>query len=159
MTQLHIHELSIPLILFDATSRAIFTDFGRFNAIVTELEDKGRADLQRQGLPASAVQHRLELDMRYGNQLVRMAIITRKTRLDSIRDVVNLMQLFSDDYGRRFGQGSQSPEAGIRVTALRVASFVPGETIEFDASPSDGRTTAAHPARSRRSFFPHTAGR
>ena len=53
------------------------------------------------------------------------------------------MRLFSDDYGRRFGEGSQSPEAGIRVTALRVASFVQGETIEFDATPPDGRTTAA----------------
>src|SRR5207244_649729 len=67
MPQLHIHERSVPLVLFDATSRAMFTDFGRFNAIVAELEGKGRADLQRQGLPGAAVRHRLELDMRYGN--------------------------------------------------------------------------------------------
>src|SRR4029077_16921006 len=32
--QLHIHGRSVPLILFDATSRAMFTDFARFNAIV-----------------------------------------------------------------------------------------------------------------------------
>ena len=146
MPQLHIHERSVPLVLFDATNRAMFTDFGRFNAIVAELEAKGRADLQRQGLPADAVRHRLELDMRYGNQLVTMAVVARKTRLENIRDVVDLMRLFSDDYGRRFGQGSQSPEAGIRVTALRVASFVQGETIEFDATPPDGPTTAARPA-------------
>ncbi len=68
------------------------------------------------------------------------------------------MRLFSDDYGRRFGQGSQSPEAGIRVTALRVASFVQGETIEFDATPPHGPTTAARPAGSRRCFFPRTEG-
>ena len=158
MPQLHIHERSAPLILFDATNRAIFTDFGRFNAIVAELEAKGHADLQRQGLPADAVRHRLELDMRYGNQLVTMAVVASKTRLESIRDVVDLMRLFSDDYGRRFGEGSQSPEAGIRVTALRVASFVQGETIEFDATPPDGRTTAAQPAGSRRCFFPRTEG-
>jgi N-methylhydantoinase A len=158
MPQLHIHERSVPLVLFDATSRAIFTDFGRFNTIVAELEAKGRADLQRQGLPAGAVRHRLELDMRYGNQLVTMAVVARKTRLESIRDVVDLMRLFSDDYGRRFGQGSQSPEAGIRVTALRVASFVQGETIEFDATPPDGPATAARPAESRRCFFPRTEG-
>jgi N-methylhydantoinase A len=158
MPQLHIHERSVPLVLFDATSREMFTDFGRFNAIVAELEARGRADLQRQGLPADAVRHRLELDMRYGNQLVTMAVVAGKTRLDSIRDVVDLMRLFSDDYGRRFGQGSQSPEAGIRVTALRVASFVQGETIEFDATPPDGRTTAARTAGSRRCFFPGSDG-
>jgi N-methylhydantoinase A len=125
---------------------------------VAELEAKGHADLQRQGLPADAVRHRLELDMRYGNQLVTMAVVASKTRLESIRDVVDLMRLFSDDYGRRFGEGSQSPEAGIRVTALRVASFVQGETIEFDATPPDGPTTAAQPAGSRRCFFPRTEG-
>jgi N-methylhydantoinase A len=158
MPQLHIHERSVPLILFDATSRAMFTDFARFNAIVAELEARGRADLQRQGLPPDAVRHRLELDMRYGNQLVTMAVVARKTRLESIRDVVDLMRLFSDDYGRRFGQGSQSPEAGIRITTLRVASFVQGETIEFDATPPDGQTRAARPAGSRRCFFPRIEG-
>src|ERR1700755_1191040 len=159
MPQLHIHERSVPLVLFDASTRALFTDFGRFNAIVAELEDKGRADLQRQGMAGRAVRHRLELDMRYGNQLVTMAVVAGKTRLDSVRDVVDLMRLFSDDYGRRFGECSESPGAGIRVTALRVASFVPGETIEFDATPPDGRTTAARPTGSRRCFFPGSAGR
>jgi N-methylhydantoinase A len=120
MPQLHIHERSVPLVLFDATSRAMLTDFGRFNEIV--------------------------------------AVVAHKTRLESIRDVVDLMRLFSDDYGRRFGQGSQSPEAGIRVTTLRVASFVPGETIEFDATRPDGTATAARPAGSRRCFFPGIEG-
>jgi N-methylhydantoinase A len=96
--------------------------------------------------------------MRYGNQLVTMAVVADKTRLESIRDVVDLTRLFSEDYGRRFGEGSQSPEAGIRVTALRVASYVQGETIEFDASPPDGRATAARPAGSRRCFFPGAEG-
>ena len=158
MPQLHIHERSVPLILFDATSRAMFTDFARFNAIVAELEARGRADLQRQGLPASAVRHRLELDMRYGNQLVTMAVVAGTTRLESIRDVVDLMRLFSEDYGRRFGEGSQSPEAGIRVTAVRVASFVQGETIGFDATPPDGSVSPARPAGSRPCFFPRSQG-
>jgi N-methylhydantoinase A len=152
MPQLHIHERSVPLVLFDATTKAMFTDFPRFNGIVAELEDKGRADLRRQGLPESAVRHRLELDMRYGNQLVTMAVVAPKQRLEGIRDVVDLMRGFADDYGRRFGQGSQSPEAGIRVTTIRVASYVEGETVEFDATPL-GRTVAATPQGSRRCAF------
>jgi N-methylhydantoinase A len=95
--------------------------------------------------------------MRYGNQLVTMAVVAGKTRLDGVRDVVDLTRLFSEDYGRRFGQGSQSPEAGIRVTTLRVASFVQGEMIEFDAAPPDGKVTAARPAGARSCSFPRTA--
>jgi N-methylhydantoinase A len=156
--QLHIHERTVPVVLFDASTRALFTDFGRFNGVVAELEAKGRDDLLRQGLSGEAVQHRLELDMRYGNQLVTMAVTADRTRLQSVRDVVALMHMFADDYGRRFGQGSQSPEAGIRITTIRVASYVEGQTVEFDASLPDGQSAPATPAGSRRCHFPGTAG-
>jgi len=156
--QLHIHERTVPVVLFDASTRALFTDFGRFNGIVAELEAKGRDDLLRQGLPGGKVQHRLELDMRYGNQLVTMAVTADRTRLESVRDVVALMHMFADDYGRRFGQGSQSPEAGIRITTVRVASYVEGQTVEFDASLPDGEAAPATPAGSRRCHFAGTAG-
>ena len=156
--QLHIHERTVPVVLFDASTRALFTDFGRFNGIVAELEAKGRGDLLRQGLPGEAVQHRLELDMRYGNQLVTMAVTADRPRLRSVRDVVALMHMFADDYGRRFGQGSQSPKAGIRITTIRVASYVEGQTVEFDASLPDGEPAQATPAGSRRCHFAGTAG-
>ncbi len=151
--QLHIHERTAPIILFDATYGRIFTDFERFNRIVIELEAKGRADLVRQGLPPEAVRHRLELDMRYGNQLVTMAVVADRTRLEGVRDVIALMQLFSEDYGRRFGEGSQSPEAGIRTTTIRVASYVEGETVEFDAAPAGGSKTDAVPVATRSCSF------
>jgi N-methylhydantoinase A len=156
--QLHIHERTVPVVLFDASTRALFTDFDRFNDIVAELEAKGRDDLLRQGLPVEAVQHRLELDMRYGNQLVTMAVTADRTRLQSVRDVVALMHMFADDYGRRFGPGSQSPEAGIRITTVRVASYVEGQTVEFDASLPDGEPAPATPTGSRRCHFTGTAG-
>jgi N-methylhydantoinase A len=151
--QLHIHERTTPVVLFDATTRTLFADFDRFNGLVEELESKGRDDLLRQGLSADTVQHRLELDMRYGNQLVTMAVIADRARLDSVRDVVALMQQFASDYGRRFGEGSQSPEAGIRITTIRVASYVEGETVKFDASLPDGTPTRAVPIGTRACHF------
>ena len=117
--------------------RAIFSDYARFNAIVEELEARGRADLVRQGLPVASLRHRLELDMRYGNQLVTMASWSRATRLYSVRDVLSLMRAVRPRLQPRFGDGSQSPEAGIRVITIRVASYVQGERVQFDASPPE----------------------
>jgi len=151
--QLHIHERTVPVVLFDASSRTLFTDFDRFNGIVAELEQRGRADLVRQGLPGDAVRHRLELDMRYGNQLVTMAVVADRNRLASVRDVVALMHLFADDYGRRFGEGSQSPEAGIRISTIRVASYVEGDTVEFDIALPGGSPVPATPVGSRQCHF------
>src|SRR6201995_3509648 len=96
--QLHIHERTVPVVLFDASTRALFTDFGRFNGIVAELEAKGRDDLLRQGLPGGAVQHRLELDMRYGNQLVTMAVTADITRKHRVGDCMNMCELFAEAY-------------------------------------------------------------
>ena len=125
--------------------------------------DRGRARGQGpgrsapQGLPDDAVRHRLELDMRYGNQLVTMAVVAGKTRLEGIRDVVDLMQLFSDDYGRRFGQGSQSPEAGIRVTAC---GSRPTSRVRRSSSTPPRRTAAPRPRAGgvRRCLFARVDG-
>jgi N-methylhydantoinase A len=113
--QLHIHERTTPVLLFDATTRRLFEDFNTFNGIVEELEARGRADLQRQGLPAESVQHRLELDMRYGNQLVTMAVVSDRTACGfrtSCSDRPVQPGLRSP---LRHGQ---SPEAGVRITTI-----------------------------------------
>jgi N-methylhydantoinase A len=119
----------------------------------TELEAKGRADLLRQGLASDAIAHRLELDMRYGNQLVTTAVVADRTRLRNLDDVMALIELFAEDYARRFGAGSESPEAGIRITTIRVASYVEDEKVEFDASLPVGDPTPAHAIGSRQCHF------
>ncbi|MCG5218093.1 hypothetical protein [Streptosporangium sp. KLBMP 9127] len=151
--QMHIHERTAPMALYDAMARRLFDDYERFNLIVEELEDKGRADLLRQGLPADAVRHRLELDMRYGDQMVTVAVVADRTRLSGPVDVMALIELFAQDYGRRYGEGSQSPEAGIRISTIRVASHVPTGTVKFDAALPDGTPEPAVPVSSRRCHF------
>ena len=51
MKQLHIHERGAHVVMYNATDRSLFDSYDRFNAIVEELEAKGREDLVRQGLP------------------------------------------------------------------------------------------------------------
>lgn len=131
MEQMHIHETSVFLTLYDTGSRRIFDDYARFNGIVEKLETAGRNDLLRQGLPADAIEHRLELDLRYGNQLAETAVVCTTNRLSNDNEIMDLIELFSRDYGARFGEGSQSPEAGIRVNAIRVASYVRFDTVNF----------------------------
>ena len=44
---------------------------------------------------------------------------------------MHLIGVFARDYGKRFGEGSQAPEAGIRVNTVRVASYVELDTVQF----------------------------
>lgn len=131
MDQMHIHEKSVYLSLYDSNTRALFSDYAHFNGIVEELERRGREDLLRQGVSEERIQHRLELDMRYGNQLAQTAVVAPRNRITEADELMALIEGFSRDYGRRYGEGSQAPEAGIRINTVRVASYSQMPTLEL----------------------------
>jgi N-methylhydantoinase A len=149
MHQLHIHEQSLYMVLYDSNSRHIFDDYDRFNSIVADLRERGRQDLLRQGVGAADIRHSLELDMRYGNQLVQTTAVIPEHEVHGPADVLAIISQFSTDYGKRFGEGSQAPEAGIRINTIRVASYVHHETVQFeDIKPVSKPERLAPPAPS-----------
>ncbi|QHS09279.1 hydantoinase/oxoprolinase family protein [Sinimarinibacterium sp. NLF-5-8] len=150
MNQLHIHEMSCWVSLFDANQKQFFSDYARFNHIVETLETRGREDLLRQGFAPEAIGYRLELDMRYGNQRVETAVISTLDRLQTADDVLQLITLFHARYGERFGQGSQTPEAGVRINTIRVCSFVTQEGVAFSGIKPQGQPLPAPPPVSHR---------
>ncbi len=101
------------------------------------------------------IEHRLEMDLRYGNQLVTTAVSFDINRIHGVGgDVLNLIRTFSDIYSQRYGQGgSAAPEAGIRVQTIRVASYVNGDTVEFDSLHHDGERTLPVPIEHREVHF------
>ncbi|MBL4803019.1 MAG: hydantoinase/oxoprolinase family protein [Emcibacter sp.] len=131
MHQMHIHESSLFMVLYDSNTRKVFNDYTRFNKIVAELSERGKSDLLRQAAKPESIQHSLELDMRYGNQLVQTTVVVPEHVLGSAADVMSILDQFSTDYGKRFGEGSQAPEAGIRINTIRVSSYVEHETVHF----------------------------
>jgi N-methylhydantoinase A len=138
VNQMHIHEMSTWTVMFNPNTKSFFTDYDTFNRSVEELERRGREDLIRQGMTPDQIRYRLELDMRYGNQRVQTAVVTELSRLRNQRDVLMLMDQFYQRYGERFGEGSQSPEAGIRINTLRVCSYVEQPTVQFESLQLNG---------------------
>ena len=131
LDQAHIHEQSIYMSLFDSNKQQMFDNYAWFNDIVADLERRGRDDLLRQGMAEEDIHFRVELDMRYGNQRAETAVVVPLHRMGSIHDVLAIIDLFHKSYGERFGEGSQVPEAGIRVNTIRVRSFVEHKKIAF----------------------------
>ncbi len=161
MHQLHIHEQSLYMVLYDSNTRHIFDDYKRFNSIVAELKEMGTQDLIRQGMQREQIQHSLELDMRYGNQLVQTTAVIPQHEVQGPADVLAIISQFSNDYGKRFGEGSQAPEAGIRINTIRVAAFVQHETVEFeDIKPvaKEQRKSPPKPETLRKCYFVGHAG-
>jgi N-methylhydantoinase A len=152
MQQLHIHEKSVAVNVYDSVAGGMLKEFNELNAIIAELEERGHDDLTRQGVASELVRYRLEFDMRYGNQLVQTSVVSQISRLTGIRDVLSLIESFNHDYRSRFGEGSEAPEAGIRITTVRVASFLEPQTLELPR-PTTARTTAHAPRTTRPCHF------
>ncbi|MES2681988.1 MAG: hydantoinase/oxoprolinase family protein [Pseudomonadota bacterium] len=131
VNQMHIHEMSTWTVLFNPALKSFFHDYEGFNRNVEELERRGREDLLRQGMKSEQIKYRLELDMRYGNQRVQTAVVTELNRLNVQKDVLTLMDQFHHSYGARFGEGSQSPETGVRINTVRVCSYVEQPKVKF----------------------------
>ncbi|WP_051749120.1 hydantoinase/oxoprolinase family protein [Nevskia soli] len=154
MHQLHIHERSLFMYVYDSNTRKLFADYSGFNAIAGELEASGVQDLLRQGMRREDIRHRLEVDMRYGNQLVQTTVVVPGSRLNSMDEVMDLIRQFSVDYGKRFGKGSEAPEAGIRINTIRSLSYVELDTVQFkDLRPSGNTRPAPPPASIRKCHF------
>jgi N-methylhydantoinase A len=149
MDQLHIHERSLYLQVYDSVTRSLLSDFDRLNGIVEDLEERGRSDLLRQGFEADQIEHRLEVDMRYGNQLAQTAVVVGRNRIENSDQLLELIARFGADYGKRYGEGSQAPEAGIRINTVRVASFVSTPKLRFSdvLAPDAARAPAPEAAR------------
>ncbi len=152
MQQLHIHETSTHIDLYDSVTQAVLKDFTELNTTVEELEVRGRDDLTRQGLPENLIKYRLEFDMRYGNQMATTSVVSPVLRFTDISDVLGLIAAFARDYGARFGAGAESPEAGIRIQTVRVASFLEPEALVLP-KPTTDRRPAGKPASIRPCYF------
>jgi len=151
--QLHIHEKSTYTVLFHTGLKQLLSDFTQLNDTIEELKQRGRDDLTRQGLEVDQIHYRVELDMRYGNQRVETAVTTDIERFTSVHDVLRLIRQYHERYGRRFGEGSQATESGVRINTVRVTSYVALPKVDFrHIQPLELRTPVA-PIGSRPCHF------
>jgi len=150
---LHIHERSAYVVLYEPLQRTLYSQYATLNGFIAELEARGTEDLVRQGYAQEDVRFRLEMDMRYGNQLVTTAVAFDINRVEGVADVLHLIKTFSDIFGDRYGEGTQAPEAGIRVQTIRVASYVEGAVVEFESIEAGGARTEPVPLSHRAVHF------
>ncbi|MBI4696554.1 MAG: hydantoinase/oxoprolinase family protein [Gammaproteobacteria bacterium] len=131
MAQLHIHEFTRTTALYNQLRQHVFDDYAAFNDVVAMLEERGRRDLLRQGVPAEHIRHRLELDIRYGAQKIDTAVVLDRNRLESSADVLDVIEKHRADYERRYGAAAPAPETGIWISTYRVASYVEPTPVAF----------------------------
>lgn len=157
MDQLHIHAKSVYLPFYDPHARSVFERFDEINEPLALLRAQGRAELERQGHDSAAVQHRVELDMRYGDQLQLMTMESPFDQFTDTNQVLSMVKRFHTSYGDRYGDGTQTPEAGINVNMVRVVSWIAHEKLPLGTSSNGHARVTPEPKAIRDCWF-HAAG-
>jgi N-methylhydantoinase A len=154
MTQMHIHEKTETVALYNQHTKQVFQDFDHFNTIVEELEARGREDLMRQGLDEKDFRYRLELDLRYGIQKMETSIVLDKTRLETLHDVLAVVEKLATDFSARYGASTTAPESGIWISNFRVVSYIDLEQLKFEnMMPLETKLPAPAPVGTRSCHF------
>jgi N-methylhydantoinase A len=93
----------------------------RLNAIFTELEEKGRAQLRDDGIADAAMHFLRSADMKFRLQIHRVEVPVPSGTLSS-HDTEHVRQAFANKYEALYGQGSAFTEAGMEIGVLRVSA-------------------------------------
>ncbi|WP_269620705.1 hydantoinase/oxoprolinase family protein [Zhongshania sp. BJYM1] len=154
LDQMHIHEKNVSLGFYNKHTRALYADYDSFNALVASLEEKGRADLLRQGFREDDIQYTLELDMRYGIQKMEVSIELTNRRLNKPAEVLGAIEYMNADFGKRYGKEIVSPESGVWVSTVRVVSRVDLGTVKFsELEPPRERVAPPQAVNYRECYF------
>ncbi|MEM8784945.1 MAG: hydantoinase/oxoprolinase family protein, partial [Pseudomonadota bacterium] len=134
MDQVHIYDRTCYIYLFNASQRALLQDYEEINGIIAGLKEKGRRDIVRLGYTDDDVRHKVEFDLRYGDQLALTTMECPYDRFDNQKEVFDVVRRFHASFGERFGEGSQTPEVGVNLNNIRVVSYVPLDKVAITAS-------------------------
>ncbi|GAB7017350.1 hydantoinase/oxoprolinase family protein [Halostagnicola bangensis] len=143
MDTLHIYEQSRSMYLRDSGEVPDYsTDYEGFNAVVEDLQAKGRQDIKSEGYNPDDITYELELDMRFGGQIHVARVQSPVVELSDEADVEAICDHFIEEYTDRFSSYSTTPSHGITVENFALRARVASPDIELptaervDADPS-----------------------
>ncbi|MDI3328833.1 MAG: hydantoinase/oxoprolinase family protein [Alicyclobacillaceae bacterium] len=158
LDQLHIYERTVYIFLYHPNAGTLYDQYEELNGIIADLRERGTRDILRLGYKPEDIQYRVEFDMRYGNQLQLTTLVSPYLEFESPRQILDLIKRYHVSYGERFGEGTQTPQAGISINNVRVVSYVPLRKVSFQGngvySSGSSRTVNEALKNSRRCWFP-----
>ena len=153
-----VYEQSRRLQLLAPGGKEWLADFSVFNATVEKLEERAKADLSAEGLPAGDAVFSLQLDGKFGGQLNSKRFACPKLRLASPADAEAVYQAFATDYGRTFSPLSLFPVGGVELHHFVLHATLPRPRVGLQRRPLGADVPPAAAVRDARPIFWHELG-
>lgn len=125
---LRIYERSAWMVLFNPLTKQLFSDFERFNRVVSEFRSQAVRDFAEDGFGPDRIRTALELDVRSTGQLNVITIASPIETMQGDNDLAAVLRSYFEEYGDRFGDLALTREVGVSIDAVRLRAWIPRES-------------------------------
>ncbi|MEW6261742.1 MAG: hydantoinase/oxoprolinase family protein [Thermodesulfobacteriota bacterium] len=153
MDIVHLYEQSARIPLLAPMTMAPFDGYDSFNRIVAELKEKAVQDFSGEGFPAEAIEHNLDLEMKYGGQLSPLRISSPRLAIASEDDVRAIYATFESEYKEFYSPYAVYPQGGVDVFNLILRATVPRPKPALPVYPVKGPTPSKEALKGSRDVY------
>jgi N-methylhydantoinase A/acetophenone carboxylase len=131
MDVVHLYERSQRMMLLAPLTGAPAVDREAFNAMVGELLDEARREVESEGLNWEDATVSLELDMLYGGQIHSKRASSPLLRLESEDDARAVYERFEQEFSEAFSPLAVNVPGGVYIDTFVLRVAIPGQKLEL----------------------------
>jgi N-methylhydantoinase A/oxoprolinase/acetone carboxylase beta subunit len=151
MDVVHLYERSQRMMLLAPLTGAPAVDREAFNAMVRELMDEARREVESEGLRWEDASVSLELDMLYGGQIHSKRASSPLLFLESEDDARAVYKRFEQEFSEAFSPLAVNVPGGVYIDTFVLRVAIPGQKLELPEF--ELTSEEAVPLGSRRAWF------
>jgi N-methylhydantoinase A/oxoprolinase/acetone carboxylase beta subunit len=153
MDVVHLYERSRRMMLLAPLTGAPAVDRDAFNAMVRELMDEARREVEAEGLSWEDAAVSLELDMLYGGQIHSKRASSPLLFLESEADALAVYERFEQEFSEAFSPLAVNVPGGVYIDTFVLRVAVPGQRLELPELELAGEDSSQASAGSRQAYF------
>jgi N-methylhydantoinase A/acetophenone carboxylase len=151
MEVVHLYERSQRMMLLAPITGQPALDHEAFNALVKELMEEARRELEAEGLSWEDATVSLELDCLYGGQIHSKRASSPLLFVESEDDVRAVYERFEHEFSEAFSPLAVNVPGGVYIDTFVLRIAVPGQQLELPEL--ELATGEASPATHREAYF------
>ena len=158
MDVVHLYERSQRMLLLHPLTGAPTTDYERFNAMVRDLVDEARREIESEGLSWEDASVSLELDMLYGGQINSKRASSPLLEIHSEADVRQVYERFEQEFSEAFSPLAVNVPGGVYIDTFVLRVSIPGQDLVLPELELQGEDASAARRGSRDAYWPEAGG-
>lgn len=156
MDVMHVHERSQRMTLIEPMTGQATSDYDTFNAVVKDMMDEAKTEIEAEGLPLDKAIFSLELDMLYGGQIHSKRASAPGLFIESEDDVWRFYKQFEQEFSEAFSPLAVNVPGGVYIDTFVLRVAVPGQTLELEKFDLGGGDPSHASKGTREAYWPET---